>query len=287
MRDHTLHLVDRVDQAIATVRWPAPEEIRAEARRRTRSRLASAAAALAVLVGTGAVAVVFGPVRYGERVPVAAAQRVEIPEQALLQPEDVGPGLVVRDVGTSPEQPAFRTPLYLDLCPTDPAAERYRASSLAFRRHSIQKVRTKPSDPYLAVVTEAVGRLPAAEAGQVINNRLLAMAACHSFSTPGEVVRDGVVVPIQQHHGWSVQAGDLGGDESVLLRKSSWVTRVDTGELLPDVAANRVHRIQQVALVRVGDLVATVTIEDEDEDGIRHLASVAAQRLCRAANPGC
>ena len=89
-------LIERIAADLADVRWPDAAEIRARlVRRRRRRAMAAGGLATVVAIAVAVPAVLNLHTADDSGPAVAAADRlVEIPPEALLQPEDVGPGLV-------------------------------------------------------------------------------------------------------------------------------------------------------------------------------------------------
>ncbi|MGI5145608.1 hypothetical protein ACQEVC_04290 [Plantactinospora sp. CA-294935] len=288
-------LVDQVGQEIAVVRWLAPEEIRARAGRRNRIRSLVGTVAVLVVVVAGSVAAVE---RYGPR-PLPAGQSllaepstpvppdpVAVPASALLQPEDVGPGLVVDRVDVQADAPVEVVDPTVPLgCPGYAARDRYDGLARVARRHTVQQPPTVPGDPYsgAAVVHERVFRLVPGAARRVFADARAVPELCTEYRTPGAIEVDGRRLPVDAEHRWRVVAEGFAGDESVLLGWQTTIRRQDSSEVV-DGPASRL-----VGVVRVGDLVATVDQVDEEPDPerARALTLGAAARLCQAATPPC
>ncbi|WP_159104532.1 hypothetical protein [Plantactinospora sp. BB1] len=290
-------LADRIAEEVATVRWLAPEEIRTRARRRSRIRSLVGTVAVLVVVASGSVMAVERyvprplpaggqPLLAGPSAPVPSPDPVAIPASALLQPEDVGPGLVVEREEVRLETVVEVVDATVPLgCPGYALRDRYDGLARVVRRHTVQQPPTVPGDPHSGapVVHERVFRLLPGAARQVFADARAVPDLCAEYRTPGAIEVDGRGLAVDAEHRWRVLAEDFAGDESVLLDWRTTVRRQDSAAVV-DGPASRL-----VGVVRVGDLVATVDRVDEAPDPKRAeaLTRRAAVRLCEAANPPC
>ncbi|MDW5326342.1 hypothetical protein [Plantactinospora sp. KLBMP9567] len=285
-------LVGRVALEVATVSWPAPEEIRARARRRNRIRTVAGTVAVVVAVTAGSVGLVerYGghprPVAPPASAPTPAPDPVAIPPSALLQPGDVGPGLVVDRVNVWADAAVdLIDPTVVIDCPGYGAYDRYDGLARMFRRHTVQKPPTVPGDPLTgqAVVHEKVFRLAPDAARRVFADARAVPDLCARYVSSGVIEIDGRRLPVDAEHRWRVLAEGFAGDESVLLEWQTTIRRRD-GAAVVDGPAGRL-----VGVARVGDLVAAVDRVDEvpDPQRARALTLAAAARLCDVANPPC
>ncbi|GIG85738.1 hypothetical protein [Plantactinospora endophytica] len=293
-------LVDQVALEAASVSWPAPQEIRARARRRNRIRSAAGTVAVVVAVTAGSVGLVE---RYGGQPGPAEAPALSstprpiptstptsapfvIPPSALVQPEDVGPGLVVDRVDVQADAPVdLIDPSVVIDCPGYGAYERYDGLARLVRRHTVQQPPTVPDDPQTgqAVVHERVFRLAPDAAPRVFADARAVPDLCARYVSSGVFEIDGRRLPVDAEHRWRVLAEGFAGDESVLLEWQTTIRRQDTAAVV-DGSAGRL-----IGVVRVGDLVAAVDRVDEmpDPQRARALTVGAAGRLCEVANPRC
>ncbi|MFY1675235.1 hypothetical protein ACN27G_35730 [Plantactinospora sp. WMMB334] len=291
-------LADRIEQEIATVRWLPSEEIRTRGRRRNRIRSVVGAVAVVAVVAVGSVVAVG---RYGPQPspvagpppasspipnPAPVPELVEIPPSALLQPAEVGPGLVVDRVDVRPDEAVeVVDPTVPHSCSGYATRARYVGLARMIRRHTVQRPPTVPGDPHsgAAVVHEQVVRLVPDAARQVFADARSVPDLCAEYVSAGAIEIDGERLGVAAVHRWRVLAEDFAGDESVLLNWQTTIRRQDTSAVV-DGPASRL-----VGVVRVADLVATVDRVDESADPERGRALVraAAARLCTAANPRC
>ena len=94
-------LIERIAADLADVRWPDAAEIRARLTRRRRRRAVAASGLATVVAIAVAVPAALNTGGDDSGPSVAGAEQlVEIPPEALLQPEDVGRGLIARGVST-------------------------------------------------------------------------------------------------------------------------------------------------------------------------------------------
>ncbi|MEV0397719.1 hypothetical protein [Polymorphospora rubra] len=270
---------------LSEVAWAAPEKIRARARRRTQVRVLAGAVPVVVVL-----ALVFGyvaPVGTDERpappagptpspTPVVRVTGgIEVPQEALLQPDDVGPGL---ETAKLIAMPITGPTLFMQAgCPEFP--------SLPYRHLSYgMQVVQRPSDvPTKAnhdrwIVSQSVQRLPVdVAAGAVEDVRRVATDCARYESRDRRGIRDEWTL-VDTTHTWTLLGEDFVGDGSVLLEQritADWHHPVDP------------ILVQQFAVVRVGDMLAVIRLAIADRELAARIVTKAAERLCVTANPGC
>ncbi|MFG1952728.1 hypothetical protein [Micromonospora sp. NPDC048830] len=307
MRDD-LTLAEQLHRGLLAVRWPEPAEIRARARRRSRRTVIAAATAVLV-VASAAVAVSGGMA--GPRRPSVAATVGPSPSVAAT----VGPSpSVAATVGPSPWVPA-EVPLEVLLVPSDVhtrskalsqagLGEKISVDEQLIYCHRSQRL-TADWEPSRYSRSVTLVRQGPAGAGPVpgdfvlsqdvyrvapdVGVRLFAgldtmLAACDNWRSRGPTQWQGKVIDAEAVHRWQVVDRNFAGGESVLLRHSvSQARNLKTGQRFGSPA-----RLTSTAVVRAGDLVAVINVgRDGTERDLRRLATVAASRMCAAANPPC
>lgn len=259
-------LAGRLDHELPDVAWAEPVGIRARGRsRRRRSALLAVVAVLVVVGGAGWLA---AGTRSPSNPPTTAATPSDdlLPEWALLRPGDVGPGYRVIDsqlyrAGTFAAQPfgaVLDCPAYVGLGIT--AYHSY----LGLRFGQFER-------DGAPMVFEEAGRFPAGVAEQVLVDVGRVLAACDRWELPDEYS------PTPDRTGTTTFAlrvleRDFAGDEALLIRLT--LDTVDTKGV--KIRESRTT----LAVVRVGDLVATVQTERDVPDQMRLLGQRAADRLC-------
>lgn len=298
-------LVDRIAHDLAAVTWPAPQEIRARARRRT--ILTSVAASTAVaLVLAGSWALLAGwpddqlgpmPAGSGTGSP-APTQAVTLPTspsalptfvlpgnpawigpQTMLQPEDVGPGMRLHAEDSF--EPREQAPWTFDLDSTCAGYRRLGVS--AHRTYEYMRVHTVEREAEyngVEAVRVEIERYPGRVAEQVMADVRKVVSACFisTFDSPEASTPSH---PASVTHRWSLVDTGFAGDESLLLQHEFWARDKVTGERLGE------HSLTVFAVVRVDDLITIVQSDNVTPDGMRQLGRSAATRLCRAASPPC
>ncbi len=311
MRDDDLAFVEVMQRELRDVRWPEPVEIRARARRR--SRRAALAAAMAVLTvasasavavtvavrprSSGAPSIIAGPSSasglasvlpapeptFPRRSPIASPA-AEIPPEVLLQPTDVK---------TRAEVPLTQTGLgegvqldeMLRYCRTRQGQRAEWESSRYSRSVTLLRnpgdAEQPPSD---VLLNQDVYRVAPDVAHRIFADMAETLAPCREWRSSGPAQWQGKTIRAQVVHSWQEVDRDFAGDESVLLRHAVVEARdLDTGQSLDDVS-----KPDSTAVVRVGDLVSVIRVgRGGTESDLRHLAAVAAERMCAAANPRC
>ncbi|MDG4823699.1 hypothetical protein O7635_17730 [Asanoa sp. WMMD1127] len=252
-------LAGRLDHELPEVAWAEAESIRSRGhtRRRRRPVVLAAAGVLVIAAGAGWLTAIAGPVAPPVTADGSAAGADPLPPSALLQPEDVGPGYTATDSEVPPgAYPAL---------PVGGGAEclRHETPDIASYRSFLRLRRTQIERPGAAVFAEA-GRF-ADPTGVVddIGRMLRSCAGGQATGSASPAISD-----------WSVVDEDFAGDESILVRLE---VQVFDGRvpMRPATVA---------AVVRVGDLVATVFTASDDPDQMRLLGERAAARLCAVDN---
>jgi hypothetical protein len=284
-------LVDRIAADLAAVRWPDAAEIRGRAVRRRRRRIA-VAGGLATVVAIAVALPVAVTARSGgddSGPPAAAAERlVEIPPEALLQPEDVGPGLVaLRE--TVAENESVSDVRLLDLlaatCPAYGSLDLYDGSYRYQRSYTVQTPPTDAGDPTTGdpVLRQFVLRLDDGLAARVVDDLLLTAGRCADYTSAGPAETDEGRVDVVATHRWRVAFEGFAGDQSFVLTHAVEVRRAADGR--PFAAPTS----RPAAVVRVGDLVSVISWTDGgiELSEVRRLVARAATWLCVASNPPC
>ncbi|MEU8263501.1 hypothetical protein AB0C02_23105 [Micromonospora sp. NPDC048999] len=312
MRDDDLAFVELMQRKLGDVRWPEPMEIRARAGRRTR-RTAVVVTAMAVLtvVSASAVAVAARPGSSGAPSIVAGASSAavgsvlsttgasepavprrsplvspaaEIPPDVLLRPADVKakaePPLSQAGLGVGVQLDEM-----LQYCRTrqgqqaDWEPSRYSRSLTLLRNPG--DAEQPPSD---VLLNQDVYRVAPDVADRIFTDMAEVLAPCREWRSSGPAQWQGKTIQAQFVHSWEEVDRDFAGDESVLLRHTVVEARdLDTGEPLDDPS-----KPDSTAVVRVGDLISVIRVgQGGTESDLRHLATVAAERMCAAANPRC
>ena len=296
-----LSFVDRLHRDLREVRWAEPEEIRGRARRRSRRTAALAATAvLAVLSGSAyAVAGWSGPPVpsvAGTPVWTATPARAEVPQEALLSPQDVP-----LKTGVRLARPAWARRYGSTRCwsraAVSGACRRRRSRPLFWSQTLLRPAtdrsrrRVRCSARTSTASTRVVGQQPF---GAVT----LLLDACAEWQVTGSVLLAGRTVPTVSRHRWELPVSGFAGDESMMLRHVTLAPQSRADGKTVAVAPP----IEVTMLVRVGDLVTVIgtgpgTVKD-DVDGTRPgpglsypdleaLGRTAARRLCVAADPPC
>ncbi|MER7267900.1 hypothetical protein ABT344_06290 [Micromonospora carbonacea] len=303
--DHLADLafVERMRRDLRDVRWLEPAEIRVRARRRSRrTALAAATAVLAVLSGfavaAGGRAGHFAPPA-GQRLSSNGAEpagRAEIPQEALLDPTEVGAPSDVR-LGDSGLQEPIRIDPLLQSCAgerglaAEPPVSRYSRSQTLLQRAAPDK--DQPGGFW--VLTQDVYRLPPRAATRLFVDLAATMAACDTWHESRPMQWVGGPVTVSVTHTWRAASADFAGDQAVVLqRTSSTPVDVATGKPL-DLQPST----ETLLLVRVGDLVTVIVPASglgfdlpaadrrAGDTELLELGRAAARRMCLAANPAC
>lgn len=302
----TERLIANLDTQLATVPWPPAVQVRARARRQTRRRATAAflatsvAVVAAVAVGTAVAVPHRGastaavPRSSSSAVPAASPPTTPsgaIPPEALLQPEDVGPSLVIERANVLEGGAGYYAnamtvksvlPPVEAMCPAYQDLNLPPRPSLYYREQSLQRPAIAPErleqvDPE---VHEAVVRLTnEAAAAQVLHDVRTVVTSCARYVSAGPITQDGTVMQVEATHEWSVPEANFTGTESMIVRHVITLRRAGSGEVMQRSA-------YLSGYVRVGDLVAVLTQLDDDPQRARELATRAAHRLC-AGTPRC
>ncbi|GIF64698.1 hypothetical protein Ais01nite_27330 [Asanoa ishikariensis] len=302
MRDPDL--THRLASELGRVEWPEGEELRGIARRRTRrSALAASLSVLLLLSGVWVVssrpfqprpeqADLFGaaaaPPLAMTVAPVPAPTTIGphdpawIPPEALLSPEDVGPGLVAARVSVDENRPVGNWAFTLAPCPEYPKVRRYQGDYQFRRQQTVEyppKIEGRP-ETAVAVLHQTVMRLPGTGARQLVDEAEQAAQACPKYlaSVGDEAAKR---TKVRTSHVWVLIDRDFAGDDSLLFEHRMTAL---TGTQDTDLSASA------VLVVRVGDLVATVEevdVSKADPAATRKLGTRAAAWLCAAATPPC
>ncbi|MDO3683033.1 hypothetical protein [Micromonospora sp. C28ISP2-4] len=286
MRDDDLAFIDSMQRDLRNVRWAEPAELRARARRRSRRTVA--AAAVAVLALTSGAFVAAG--RAASPAPVAASpsptawSATDVPAEALLQPSDLRPAVTEawNDAGIDETIELDRM---LEYCRqnqglrTEWVKSRYSRSVTLLR----ERPGARDQSDQQPVVLQDLHRLAPQDGERLFDEMPALLAPCRAWRSTGPIELRGKRIQAEVVHSWQTVDSGFAGDESVLVRHTvGKARRLDTGAPISDGSAP----VDQ-AVVRVGDLVTVLRAGPGDEVALRGLARVAAERMCRAANPGC
>ncbi len=282
MRDE-MTFVERLQNDLRDVRWPEPAVLRARAHRRRRRSMVGAATAVLVLAG--------GPVIVGMRLvtpPTSALQSqasspaaAGIPHEALVQPGDLA-------AKTDPPlgQAGLGEPVQIDqmllVCLRSQGRTTYWETSRYSRSQTLLRapVGTEPG-PTDVVFSQDVYRLASDRAAGFFGRLDALLAPCANWRSKGDVQWGDRIAPAEAEHRWEVADRDFAGDEAMLIRHTVTGTQnLDTGE------SRGPARPETRVVLRVGDLVTVLRLgRDGTESELRRIATVAADRLCAAANP--
>lgn len=292
-----IDLTQRLATDLGRVQWPAGEEIRKIARRRNR-RAAVAASLSVLLLLSGVWVVATRPFQaqtadtFASAPEPAASSTITpgnaewIPPEALLTPEDVGPGLVATRVSVRQNQPVGTWAFTLQGCPAFAKVRTYQGVYQYRREQTLEfppKIPGKP-ETGLAVLHQSVMRLPGGAARDLVREAVAVTEACPKYSSvgllsalTGDPEMEKQQVKVQTTHVWVELDKGFAGDESVLFEHR--ITGATPAVVLG---------VSAVVVVRVGDLVATVEqVNGESTESTRRLAKRAAAWLCTASTPPC
>ncbi|WP_433531468.1 hypothetical protein ACQPYA_05015 [Micromonospora sp. CA-263727] len=292
MRDE-LTIIERLRHDLRDVRWPEPAKLRAVARRRSRFRAAGAAVGVLVVMSASAVTAAALP-EEGLRTVTAPASdpraRVEIPLDALLQPEDMPTRVDLPFTQAGFGEPIKIEPVWtqcLEERGISPAWEssRYSRSQL-LRRDPPVEDESVPGWDRSTLLIQDVYRISSELERTFFAGIERRIMPCLDWGN----VQQRQVAPDEwadlfQRQRWEMVDRAFAGDESVLIRHSILETRRDDarGEVLGGPTT-----LFTIAVVRVGDLITVFNMASWGNDPeLRQLAVVAAKRMCVAANPPC
>jgi hypothetical protein len=302
MPDEVETLVQRAATDIGDVRWASAEDLRRTARRRTLRSAAVASVAVSLVIA--AVVGLAGQTGGGEHpldasppapstssaptVASASASTADsasateaawwIPAEAMLQPQDVGPGIVADNVRTyvAGEYPAWE--FAPDLCPGFA-----RLGVQAFQRYTfIRGISLQGQSPVGTgdIVFAEVRRYTEVDAKQVIGDVARVVSACPSWTSTSSEAS----TPAKPAHGvWTYQmiGESFAGDKSLLISMRSY----SIDDITSAVVGNDVT--VTYAVVRVGGLIVVVSTERNAPEQMKSLAAKAVERLCTAGTARC
>ncbi|NES14348.1 MULTISPECIES: hypothetical protein [Micromonospora] len=290
MRDEDLTFVELVQRDLQTVRWLDAAELRARARRRGRHQAVGAAVVVLVLLSASAAAAAGLPGWPGRPTVAGPAasptSRAEIPRDALLQPEDLPEQVATPFTETGLGEPIVIDPEWTRCLKERKVSPTWEMSRYS-RSESFWRGPRENRDMQLSQDVYRIGPELVATLSAGIDRRVRSCLDWEDAqtgplgygSTPGELVTRFT------RHRWEVVARGFAGDEAMLIRHTTGETRREdaAGEVLAGAPEP-----QTVAVVRVGDLVTVFELGDwASEPDFRRLATVAARRMCVAANPPC
>jgi len=280
-----------------TVDWPSPPEI--PARTRGRTIRTSVSAALAVLV-TGAVIATFVLTREppdrqtpqpaapsaGKPGPISIVPAaIDIPAGALLQPDEVGPGLVTAASYTAENQPLVdvQRRLLAAQCPAYRSLDLYSGPFRSFRQHVVgHSAKGAGESGGDRALLQSVTRLSPDLARRVVDDARRIFRTCATYTSVGPLEGKDETEEAEARHTWTLVGDGFAGDESMLYRHDITIRDRVTGRAIGD-------SMMIVLVIRVGDLVTMVYPEGPHGtvDGAVALGRRAAARLCVTANPRC
>ncbi|MER7888300.1 hypothetical protein ABTX15_00555 [Micromonospora sp. NPDC094482] len=287
MRDD-LTFVEKVQRDLRDVRWPGPEEIRAQARRRSRHKVMAASTAVLALAAASAIGVV-APGRFSTP-PTASVDpsvpvRAEITTEALLRPADLGLASADTQLTGSGLAEPIRIDDMLGACRTSQGL----AQTWPSRWSRSQTLLTERRDgvdlaPGDVLAMQDVYRLTPEGAKAFLADLDQIIAPCVQWRSVGPYESKGRAGTAEAVHQWRIVQRDFAGDDAAMVQHVvSGARDVKTGETFGDVPQPTYK-----AIIRVGDLVAVLGLgRSGTESELLQLATVAAGRLCQAANPSC
>ncbi|WP_327022746.1 hypothetical protein [Micromonospora sp. NBC_01739] len=289
MRDEMM-FVERLHNELRDVRWPEPAVLRERARRRRRRAMLSAATAVVLLAAGPAIAGVrlaapqSAPPQSADSQPQTSLPvYAEIPHEALVQPEDL-------TTKTDPplSHAGFGEPVRVDELLLACLTEQGQTDAWEVSRYSRSQTLLRASAdgarrPADVVLNQAVYRLAPETAAGFLQRLDVLIAPCASWRVTGEVSWEDRIARAEVEHRWEVTDRAFTGDEAMLIRHVVVTARnLDTGESRGPTSPDT------TAVVRVGDLVTVLAPGRDTTDAeLRRVATLAATRLCPAANPPC
>ncbi|HTF12098.1 MAG TPA: hypothetical protein VK659_28400, partial [Asanoa sp.] len=200
MRDE-IDLTQRLAADLGRVQWPPGDEIRRIARRRNRrATIAASLSVLLLLSGVWVVATRPFQAPPGQTADTFAAEpqpassttitpgdAAWIPPEALLTPEDVGPGLVAARISVDQNQPVGDWAFTLAPCPAYPKVQTYQGVYQFRREQTLEFPPKVPGRPEtgVAVLHQSVMRLPGAGARELVREAMEATEACSKYTSTG------------------------------------------------------------------------------------------------------
>ncbi|MEU4217092.1 hypothetical protein [Actinoplanes sp. NPDC026623] len=281
-------LMSSVTTDLAAVRWSTAEELRRRVRSRRRRTVAVAAGAVAaVAVGVAAFA---APGQRPPTVPLtptaptmqpSIAAPVEIPRSVLLTARDVKAGPDNQDDGVDALQPVWIPEFMACAAQRDGTLPTQTPRYSRGITHLLGTQENRPDRPF--VVAQQVYRFAAPDADGFLRDLRSAVTSCDGLTMTGDVeAKSGKTIRVRATHRWSITAEGFAGDDSLVVRHDVAAHHAATGEPVGE------GTVEQVAYVRVGDLVTRVAPRSGTTlDETRRIATVAAGRLCAAARPRC
>ncbi|SNT18315.1 hypothetical protein SAMN05421812_103587 [Asanoa hainanensis] len=315
MRDPDL--TQRLAAELGRVEWPEGEALRRIARRRSRrSALAASLSVLLLLSGVWVASMrpfqartepadLFGaaaaPPPAATQAPASTATAAPepppaptlapktvgphdpawIPPEALLSPEDIGPGLIASRSTADQKQPVGNWAFTLTPCPTYPKVRTYKGVYEFRRQQTVEYPPTIEGRPETAtaVLHQTVMRLPGTGARQLVDEAVEAVEACPKYvsSVNADTAKR---TKVSTSHVWVLVDRGFAGDDSLLYQHL--MTAV-TGDQDADLGGST------VLVVRVGDLVTTVELVSGSAKAIspEKLGARTAAWLCAAATTPC
>ncbi|SIN33613.1 hypothetical protein [Micromonospora cremea] len=290
MRDD-LAFVERVHRDLGDVRWPEPQEIRARARRRSR-RTAVAATVVLTLAGVSAFVVAGGGRESPPPHVVASASphapvRGEITADSLVQPADLGQPAQVQLSQSGLGEPVLVEDL-LGYCRQSRGMTPVWQTSRWSRSQTLLREGPRPygaaPTPADVLLSQDLYRVTPDAAESFFADLDRRVAPCAEWRNVGPYEVAGSTGTGEVVHRWAVVQRGFAGDGAALLRHTVAQPRDQkTGK-----AIGFGPRSTSIAVVRVGDLIAVLTLgEESGEPELSRLAERAARRMCLAANPPC
>lgn len=302
MRDQR-PLSERIAADLSTVDWPAPQEIRARARRRTARTMLLVPTALVLVIVAGWTG--SGVLGRGDRhvdrptatleptstltptlTPTAtttggrSAELSDIIQlDALLQPEDLSPNYESA-TGQYRHVPGENTSWEFDLaeCPG------YAQLKVTTWRGYLYQVGHQYTREVPGYGTKSTGmqaeRYPGRDAAQLVTDVHRVVAACPEYTV--EELKPSSMkgyVDIRITH--EILDTGFAGDSSVLVRSVSVPVLRSTGQVYGGTD------VTLIAVVQVNDLVGVVRTNDLRPQDLITLTQRAVPRLCTAAKPLC
>ncbi|MEG3632365.1 hypothetical protein [Micromonospora palythoicola] len=279
-----MRFLERMHQDLREVRWAEPAELRERGTRRRRRAVVGSAVAV-LMVAAASVVVTRDLAEPPPAVPLAApttsVPSAEIPRDAMVQPGDL-------PVETGPPlgQSGLGEPVQIDhvllACHQEQGRSAYWETSRYSRSQTLLRA---PAErlPAEEVFSQAVYRLAPQVVDRIFTRIDALLAPCANWRSSGSMLWDEQVVAAEADHRWEVTARDFVGDQSMVIQHSvTEIRNLETGE------SRKPGQLDRTAVVRVGDLVTVMGLgRDGTERELRRLATVAADRLCVAANPPC